>query len=226
MYFHKVIIALRSVYAACRSKGVRVGLLELKNKLWHRSCSLLYVRCGGADVVMPESIRIRTIIADERQMALSDILAAGAGTDIRFFDSGAICYLAYQNDQPVGLGWMFRDSYLLQKILASAASSPLEGEDRGEGFFTPVPASNSSVQMSVYLAGFHVIESARGQGIYPLLLNVMCRDAMACGATCYVDVASGNQASIRGIEKAGFLRVGELRTAVIAGIIIRCKIAP
>jgi GNAT superfamily N-acetyltransferase len=219
-YFYKVIGVLRSVGVSCRDRGIRHGLRELKGKLWHRSCSILYVKQGGVEpVVVPEGIRIVTITAEKSQAFLSDILAAGAGSDIRFFDSGAICYLAYKNNHPVGLGWLFRDSYLLRKLLVNGYELSVIRNANNQQ-----PVTNNRPRAGAYLAGFHVIDSARGQGIYPLLLNVMSREVGVQGMASYVDVAPGNQASIRGIEKAGFRRVGELRTVAVAGVIIRCKI--
>jgi hypothetical protein len=232
-YFHKVVLALRSVLASCRTQGVGAGLRELKGKLWHRSCSILYVKQGGVEpVVVPEGIRIVTITAEKSQAFLPDILAAGAGSDIRFFDSGAICYLAYQHEQPVGLGWLFRDSYLLRKLLVNGYELSVIRNANNQPYFARQnratqgrhPATNNRPRAGAYLAGFHVIDSARGQGMYPLLLNVMSREGAVQGMASYVDVAPGNQASIRGIEKAGFRRVGELRTVAVAGVIIRCKI--
>jgi hypothetical protein len=232
-YCHKACSALGSVYTSCLEKGVWVGLGELRGKLWHRSCSILYMKKGGGEIVIPESIRIVTVTTAERQAFQPDILAAGAGSDVRFFDSGATCYLAYQDIRPVGLGWMFRDSYLLKKVIGYRLSvignttnnQQRMTDNRPEGVpNNQQPTTKNSPPKGAYLAGFHVVEAARGQGLYPLLLNVMSCDAAVQGMASYVDVAPGNQASLRGIEKAGFGRVGELRTVAVAGMIIRCEI--
>lgn len=219
MYIKKAITALHSVCAACRDRGMRQGLLELKGKLWHRSRSVLYVKQVGAEVLLPDGIRIVTVTTSERQRVMPDIIAAGAGSDIRFFDSGAICYLAYKDNHSVGLGWLFRDSYLLRKVLSRTHEKATALYPNNQS-----PITNNRPPGAAYLAGFHVLDSARGQGLYPLLLNTMCRDAAASGRTSYVDVSPDNRASIRGLEKAGFRRVGELRTLTIAGIIIQCHL--
>jgi hypothetical protein len=232
-YFYKVIGVLRSVGVSCRDRGLRQGLRELMGKLWHRSCSILYVKQGGLEpVVVPEGVRIVLITAENSQAFLSDILAAGAGSDIRFFDAGATCYLAYKNNHPVGLGWLFHDSKLLRKLLVNGYELSVIRNANNQPYFARQnratqgrhPATNNRPRAGAYLAGFHVIDSARGQGIYPLLLSVMSREVAVQGMASYVDAAPGNQASIRGIEKAGFHRVGELRTMAVAGVIIRCKV--
>ena len=219
MYINKAITALHSVYAACLDRGVRQGLLELKGKLWRRSCSILYVKRGGVDGPVPDGIRMVTVSPENCQAFLPDILAAGAGRDIRFFDSGAICYLAYKNNHPVGLGWLFHDSYIMRKVLGHTHGKTTALYPNNQS-----PITNHRPLRGAYLAGFHVVDSARGQGLYPLLLNTMCRDAAVSGLTSYVDVSPDNRASIRGIEKAGFRIVGELRILAVIGIIIQCKL--
>lgn len=48
----------------------------------------------------------------------------------------------------------------------------------------------------------------RGKGIYPIVLHSICRELAENGSAFYMIVDERNASSIRGIEKAGFVRYG------------------
>ena len=198
-YIRKAAFGLREVFGEVRSHGWRRGLVSMGNVLWKRSSSVLYRRTTvSEDIPVPEGVRIVRVDPDRPDVPLGDILAAGAGSDVRYLKQGATCYLAYLDDAPVSLGWAFPGSYLLRR-------ARLERD-------------------AMYLGGFHTIEAARGRGLYPLLLKFMCANQGVQERICYVDAEPDNHASLRGIEKAGFHKVGFLKAHVLAGIILRCRI--
>lgn len=199
----RAIAGVKSCWRLGRVSGVRQVVQRVRAALWRRTTTLVFE--AGADrtqtgVSLPPDLRIVRIQPGDPSAPLNDILASGAGDDILNLERGATCYLAYQRDVPVGLGWMFKDSYFLHRT--------------GLG------------KEAFYLAGYHVVESARGQGLYPLLLRVMARDAALQGKSCFVDASPANRPSIRGIEKAGFGRVGTLRCLVVGGMILRADLTP
>lgn len=67
---------------------------------------------------------------------------------------------------------------------------------------------------------FHIgrcktIPSHRGQGIYPRVISIIAKDCLKQNpyADIYMIVKNDNTASLRGIQKAGFNRVGRLSVA-------------
>src|SRR5690606_35657721 len=58
----------------------------------------------------------------------------------------------------------------------------------------------------------HTLEAFRGRGIYGSVIQKLCNIAADAGITkLYMLASTANQASIRGIEKAGLMRCGEVR---------------
>ena len=51
----------------------------------------------------------------------------------------------------------------------------------------------------------------RGRGLYPCVLNHICRTVGNENSVFYMIVDEGNASSVRGIEKAGFERCGSVR---------------
>jgi hypothetical protein len=101
---------------------------------------------------------------------------------------------------PVGVGWRFRDSYLLRRLALPRAA--------------------------VYLGGFHVAEAARGQGVYQAMLRRMARDVHADGGISYAEAAPENAASRSGLTHAGFVPVVRLDVRVLLGVMVRCRVMP
>ncbi len=181
-----------------RAQGVAAVWRWLCRSLWHRSSTRLYAGGPGqGECLPPDGILIRRFTDANRDQAMSDIGAAGAGEDVRFLSQGAVCYLAYDRKVPVAVGWSFSSSRLLKR---------------------------ARLDDGLYLCGFHVVKAARGRGLYPLLLRTMV--AEAGGRICYADVDPRNNASIRGLEKAEFRELGTLHVCSLAGIILRCKLVP
>lgn len=62
---------------------------------------------------------------------------------------------------------------------------------------------------SIHIGPCHTPEQHRGNGYYPMLIKYIT----GCykGHDCYMFVKDDNYASIRGIEKAGFNRIGECK---------------
>lgn len=190
---------LRRAARDLRAGNARGAARDLARRVCSWSRSLLYVREAGAiEVDAPSALRIECIRAAEFGPRRQDLERAGALPDAELFDRGAACYLAWWQGQPAGCGWRYARSRLLERLgLAPGA---------------------------VYAGNFHVREEARGRGIYPALLRQMCRDEAGAGVRMYVQTSRSNHASRRGLEKAGFRCIGELRVLVLAGCIVHCRI--
>ncbi len=81
------------------------------------------------------------------------------------------------------------------------------------GIDVPLPTNHR------YLWGFETLSDWRGRGIYPRLLQAILRQEQADGAThCWIGHDVGNNASERGIVRAGFTvvtRVDRLPTGTL-----------
>lgn len=89
-------------------------------------------------------------------------------------------YVAYIEDEPVGYGWSGAKSVGVADIFW-----PITPPDRG-------------------LWDFFTLEGARGRGIYPRLLQAILRSEQSEAEKFWIGHRADNDASQRGIEKAGF----------------------
>ncbi|BCL78152.1 GNAT family N-acetyltransferase [Ktedonobacteria bacterium brp13] len=105
------------------------------------------------------------------------------------FDNGHRCYLASVDNTPVAYGWVATQSGAIDEI--------------GLHAFPILPESR-------YLWDFQTLPAWRGQGIYPQLLQHIVRQEQPSAQRLYIGYVSENEASQRGITKAGFLTVGAL----------------
>ena len=99
-----------------------------------------------------------------------------------------MAFVAYVNDQPAAFGWMARDNARI-------------GELNHEFI---LPTGNR------YLWNFRTMEAYRGQGIYPALLQYILQQGDEEANRFWIIHAPENNASLKGIQKAGFVYVGKL----------------
>jgi len=97
-------------------------------------------------------------------------------------------FVAYMNNVPATFGWMARDN---AKI----------GELNHEFI---LPTGNR------YLWNFRTLEAYRGLGIYPALLQYILQNGDHKANRFWIIHAPENNASLKGIQKAGFEYVGKL----------------
>lgn len=71
-----------------------------------------------------------------------------------------------------------------------------------------------------YLWAFETLPEWRGRGIYPRLLQAILRHEEGEGARSWIGHDPGNDASARGIAKAGFGRVGAIHRAPDGGYLL------
>ena len=185
-----------------RERGWRIGLRYMARRLWRVSRTFILerpaARSGGAAI--PPGTRIVKLDAKNWQPRAQDLRAVEVGTDLRYFRAGAWCYLVYRDETPVAVGWAFPESSLLRRL----------------GY----PA------WAIYVGGFAVRQEFRGQGIYGVLLDHMCRDAAGTWGVVVAQASVANEASLQGLAKAGFIRVGRLTATVFAGMMPYCRLEP
>jgi len=99
-----------------------------------------------------------------------------------------LAFVAYLNNQPAAFGWMARDNAKIGEL--------------NHEFILP-PGNR-------YLWNFRTLEAYRGLGIYPALLQYILQKADDDANRFWIIHAPENQASLKGIEKAGFAYVGKL----------------
>jgi ribosomal protein S18 acetylase RimI-like enzyme len=97
-------------------------------------------------------------------------------------------FVAFYNNKPAGFGWV-------------ASGKAIIGELNHELVLPPAHR---------YLWNFKTLEQFRGLGIYPALLQYIIQLESATAKQFWIIHAPENQASQRGIEKAGFRYVGKL----------------
>lgn len=107
---------------------------------------------------------------------------------IKRFANDNLAFVAYINNQPAAFGWMARDH---------AKIGELDHE-------LILPAGNR------YLWNFRTMEAFRGLGIYPALLQYILQHAGDEAKRFWIIHAPENNASLKGIQKAGFHYVGKL----------------
>jgi hypothetical protein len=99
-----------------------------------------------------------------------------------------VAFVAYINNVPAAFGWMARSKAII-------------GELNHEMI---LPTGNR------YLWNFRTVETFRGLGIYPALLQYIIRSESAEANRFWIIHAPENKSSLNGIKKAGFHYMGKL----------------
>lgn len=97
-------------------------------------------------------------------------------------------YIALMNDTPVAYGWV----------------GTREGGIRELQFSFPIKAQDR------YLWDFQTFPEWRGRGIYPHFLQEIIRQELPTTERFWIGYEPGNEASQKGISKAGFQIIGDL----------------
>jgi len=108
-----------------------------------------------------------------------------------------VAFIAYINDEPAGFGWMARSKAMIGE-LNHELSLPVH---------------------SRYLWNFRTMESFRGHGVYPALLQYIIRHEKQSAHRFWIIHAPENRSSLKGIQKTGFRFVGRLYTSSGAALI-------
>lgn len=176
-----------------RKNGLLQGLKFIYPHIYSSVEVLVFEKHIDNELVkMPDFLRIIKIDADSRREYESDLIRSQLDSDIRFFDRGATCFMAYLGGWPVAVGWAFRNGNLLHCL----------------GY----------PKNAVYLGGFFVKKAARGQGIYPLMSRYICSTIPTSASVALAETSCDNFAAKRGLVKTGFVKKGRYRVVLIAGI--------
>ena len=129
------------------------------------------------------------VVRRERNASTMAALQHRAPSDIqRRFDAGHRAYVAVLDETPAAFGWVATESAEIGE-LGSTFAIP-----RGER----------------YLWNFVTLESCRGLGIYPRLIDAIVRAESRDAERFWIAYAPENHASGSGIRKAGFTALAEL----------------
>lgn len=104
------------------------------------------------------------------------------------FANDHITFVAFMNDQPAAFGWMARSTARIGEL--------------NHEFILP--------EQNRYLWNFRTLEAYRGLGIYPALLQYILQNEKEKANRFWIIHAPENNASLKGIKKAGFQFVGKL----------------
>ncbi len=130
-------------------------------------------------------------IAESTDIQLLSILGGTRADDVRHrLANDNLAFVAWMHNQPAAFGWMARGK---AKI----------GELNHEFI---LPRGNR------YLWNFRTLEAFRGLGIYPALLQYIIQFEKHKASRFWIIHAPENNASLKGIRKAGFEYVGKLYT--------------
>lgn len=198
----KLVSLFGEAQARASRGGLRSALSFLRSKLASRTETVLYRRktnAPGEALLRVNDLRIDRV-DDEKQFDRVVPPDVDPGFERSNFARGGVCYVASVGSQPVGVGWVFRSSQLLSRM--------------------------GQPSTSVYAGGFHVLEGFRGRGIYPALLDEICRAFVKPGVDVFAEISETNTASRKGLEKAGFSPLGILRTWTVVGFIWRWTLSP
>ncbi|GHO48162.1 GNAT family N-acetyltransferase [Ktedonospora formicarum] len=105
----------------------------------------------------------------------------------RRFDQGHFFYLAYMDETPAGYGWVATREGSIRELQLRFPISPRER----------------------YLWDFQTLPEWRGRGIYPHLLQTIILQELLDADRFWIGFKPDNEASERGITKAGFQIVGD-----------------
>lgn len=136
-------------------------------------------------MILPEGLRIEA----SKDVKLLSELSGMPVENINFrLANDNIAFVAYLNNQPAAFGWMAK---------YNAGIGELNHE-----FMLP--------EGNRYLWNFRTIDTYRGKGIYTALLHYILTSGDKNAARFWIIHAPENNASLKGIRKAGFKYVGKL----------------
>jgi len=121
---------------------------------------------------------------------LSEIGAITVDDVMKRLANGHTAFVAYMNNQPAAFGWMAR-----QKAQIGELNHEMK-----------LPEANR------YLWNFRTLETFRGLGIYPALLQFIINFEIKSADRFWIIHAPENKSSLNGIVKAGFQFIGKLYT--------------
>ncbi|GCE28745.1 hypothetical protein KDA_42290 [Dictyobacter alpinus] len=125
-------------------------------------------------------------LSDDRELIARLAHCSPRIIDARF-EAGDRLYLAFMDEKPAAYGWVTTHKGYITDLRLTFA----------------LPAHNS------YLYDFLTLPEWRGHGIYPRLLQAIIRQEESC-ERFWIGYRPGNEASARGMSKAGFQIICDL----------------
>lgn len=171
---------------------------KIRRRLYVNTAVLVYLHEKDTAATSPVTI----VKADEN--SISDVLAFDSADYLpvykRFFEEGQNCYLAYLDNRCVHRSWVI---------------------DKPQNVHTHWSHSMPLKENEVFIHYCLTDPIARGKNIFAYVLSEICREYKEYKAL--IAVEWNNKASIRSIEKAGFVPYIQIKVLIIAGIVIRKK---
>lgn len=132
------------------------------------------------DAVRVEQAVDRAVLASINNVSQQDVQER--------WDAGHTPYLAWVRAEPVAYGWVASKTALIGEL---GLKLSLPEHDR-------------------YLWDFATLPQWRGRGVYPLLLQRILQEEVKHATRFWIAYAPENRSSARGIQRAGFVRLGQM----------------
>ncbi len=186
---------LRGAQQVLGREGVRGLLRRGVRRLWLHERYFVYVRRlteQTAPLLAAGLTAVRRADRQEWARLADSPTDFGPAQYWDVMDPTADCYLGWAGDRVVGVHW----------VSATHETNGLVDLEPGDCVIGPCATSPND----------------RGRGIYPMMLAHICADRQRRGARrAFMVVNVNNQSSIRGIEKAGFLRANTVTLTRLLG---------
>lgn len=144
----------------------------------------------AANHASPPAKAVRELrIEESSNVALLSVMGSTSEEEVvRRLANDHVAFVAYLNNTPAAFGWMARGKAFIGELNHTVILPPGHR----------------------YLWNFRTLETFRGLGIYPTLLQRIIELEDNQAVRFWIIHAPENEASLRGIQKAGFQFVGKL----------------
>jgi ribosomal protein S18 acetylase RimI-like enzyme len=172
----------------------KIIINKIRNKLYARKTYFLFEAGFLRDVPEPK-FDIREVTQENLDDAAIFQSAEYLATFKKFLSQGDCGFYAYIDDQCIHRSWLVNSGIIKPHWSLEYSLKPKQS----------------------YIHYCETSEAARGMGVYPEVLKYI-RMNYKLADSFLINVESNNIPSIKGIEKAGFEKVREVKVRIFAGI--------
>jgi hypothetical protein len=198
-YIDKIWRVFRETAVQRRSQGGFAAIKFLLRHIYSRYTTVLFESGDKSPPGKPHSkLEAIPLSALEPSAYRRIIEEAGVGSDLIHCERGGVGWVIVSQNEAVAIGWAFKSSPWLSRF----------GYEPGS---------------AVYLGGYYVRCSHRGQGLYGHLLQRMFAETPAV-RYAVAETSVDNISSQRGLQRAGFRRRGLVQRLTFCGISLRFRL--